>query len=235
MDIYTPSQPAVPMLLRLGLPARFLRVGLAMLMAGFCYWLAPPDFELVTSLLLGWDGFLVGILLLTWLTILQASTADIQRVARVLHPNRTWGLLLLVSFVGIATSLLAVTLLLRGLFTMDLEERLEHIMVSIVAVVGTWLMLHTLFALHYAHTYFCPERGVQPERQQGGLGFIGTPPTLYWDFVYFAFVIGMTAQTADVAVTSFRMRQMVLFHSMLSFGFNTAILALSINILAGLL
>ena len=235
MDVSTPAKPSVTALFQLGLPARMLRVGLALAIGGFCYWLSPTDFGLLTSLLLGWDGFLVGILLLTWRTILQASTADIRRVARQLHPNRTWGLLLLVTFIGVTISLFAVMLMLRRLSTMSLEERLEHIIVSVVAVAGTWLMLHTLFALHYAHTYFSPQRDVVPERVQGGLAFVGEAPTVYRDFVYFSFVIGMTAQTADVALTSFRMRQMVLFHSMLAFGFNTAILALSINILAGLL
>ncbi|MBF9237430.1 DUF1345 domain-containing protein [Hymenobacter sp. BT683] len=235
MDISPPARLSTPLLFRLGVPARLLRVGLAMVIGTFCYWVAPSDFELVTTLLLAWDGFLVGILMLTWATILQASTADIERVARVLHPNRTWGLLLLVTFVGVAISLLAVMLMLRRLFTMPLEERLEHILVSVVAIVGTWLMLHTLFALHYAHTYFKPLPGVEPERRQGGLNFVGAAPALYWDFVYFAFVVGTTAQTADVGVTSLRMRQLVLFHGIMAFGFNTAILALSINILAGVL
>lgn len=235
MDIATPARPPVAALFRLSLPARLLRVALAGGMAAFCYWLAPPDFELITALLLAWDGFLVSILLLTWLTILQARPVDIRRVARVLHPNRTWGLLVLVTFVGVTVSLLAVTLLLRRLNSLALEERLEHIAVSLVAVVGTWLMLHTLFALHYAHTYFSPEPGLLPERQQRGLQFAGAGPTVYWDFVYFAFVIGMTAQTADVGITSLRMRQLVLFHGMLAFGFNTAIVALIINILGGIL
>ncbi|GAB3320617.1 DUF1345 domain-containing protein [Hymenobacter humi] len=235
MEIHPPARPAIPALFRLGLPARFLRVALAVAAGSFCYWLAPPDFERITSLLLAWDGFLVSILLLTWLTILQASTADIERVARVLHPNRTWGLLLVVTFIGVAISLLAVMLMLRQLFTLPLEERLEHILVSAVAIVGTWLMLHTLFALHYAHMYFMPLLGAVPERRQGGLEFAGEAPAVYWDFVYFAFVVGTTAQTADVGVTTLRMRQLVLFHGIMSFGFNTAILALSINVLAGLL
>lgn len=73
MDISPLAKPSLPVLFRLGLPARLLRVALAVAAGGFCYWLAPPDFELITSLLLGWDGFLVSILLLTWLTILQAA------------------------------------------------------------------------------------------------------------------------------------------------------------------
>lgn len=69
----------------------------------------------------------------------------------------------------------------------------------------------------------------------GGLTFPGDPPTTYWDFAYFSFVIGMTAQTSDTGVTSLRTRRMVLVPGLLSFGFNTAVVALTINVLAGLI
>ena len=65
--------------------------------------------------------------------------------------------------------------------------------------------------------------------------FPGAPPASYWDFAYFAFVIGSTAQTADVGVSSTRMRRLVMLHGLLAFGFNTSIVALTINLLAGIL
>lgn len=84
---------------------------------------------------------------------------------------------------------------------MNHDERLKHVLVSVVAVTATWLLLHTLFALHYAHTYFSQEEGAGAVRERGGLQFGGAAPTSYWDFAYFPFVVGMTTQTADVTVT----------------------------------
>ena len=75
-----------------------------------------------------------------------------------MYPERTLVLLLTVTFVGTTTSLPAVVLLLRGLHQMTAEERVEHVLVSLVVVAGTWLLLHTLFALHYAHTYFSQQQ-----------------------------------------------------------------------------
>ena len=104
-----------------------------------------------------------------------------------------------------------------------------------VAIGSTWCLMHTLFALHYAHTYFSLHHGPRAEPGRTGLLFPGGEPTSYWDFAYFSFVIGMTAQTSDVVITSLRMRQLVLFHGLMAFVFNTTIVAITINILAGLL
>ncbi|WP_073105383.1 DUF1345 domain-containing protein [Hymenobacter daecheongensis] len=222
--------------MRPGLLARMLQLVLAAGVGSLCYQLAPLDFRLLTRLIMGWDGFVLSVLLLSWLTIFRSSTADMRRRALLMHPDRTWILLLTLTFIGTTISLLAVMLMLRGLHEMVQEERIEHILVSVAAVMTTWCLLHTLFALHYAHTYFHQQQqGLGAGHQSAGLVFSGDEPTSYWDFAYFAFVIGMTAQTSDVMLTSLRMRRLVLFHSMLAFGFNTAILALSINILSGVL
>lgn len=106
-----------------------------------------------------------------------------------------------------------------------------HVAVGAVAVLAAWLLVHTLFTLRYAHVFYGSGSG-QPA---GGLQFPGNEPEPdYLDFAYFAFVIGMTAQTADVAVTSRRMRRLALLHGLVAFGFNTAVVALAINGLAGL-
>jgi len=220
---------------RWGLQARLLQLLLAVGIAGVCYQLAPSDFNHLTRFLLAWDGFVMSVLLLSWATIFRTHIADMRHIVHSLHPNRTWPILLIAIFVGTTISMVAVLLLLHGIREMTAEERIEHILVSVVAVTSTWCLMHTLFALHYAHTYFSLLQGPTANARQTGLVFAGAPPTSYWDFVYFAFVIGMTAQTSDVAVTSLRMRQLVLFHSLLAFAFNTTLLALSINIISGLL
>ena len=235
ISIPNATSSTVPRLLGLSMPARILRLLLALGAATICYQLAPPDFRPLTRLMMAWDGFVLSILILSWLTIFRASLADIRRASLLMHPNRTWGILLALTFIGTTISLLAVVMMLRGLSKMPLEERIEHILVSLVGVTSTWCLMHTMFALHYAHTYFSKQQDPDPEGQQTGVVFAGAEPASYWDFAYFAFVVGMTAQTSDVVITTLQMRRLVLFHSILSFGFNTAIVALSINILSGLL
>lgn len=89
----------------------------------------------------------------------------------------------------------------------------------------SWVFIQTIFALHYAHEYYSERRG-----RGGGLHFPGDGKPNYWDFVYFAFGIGMAAQVADVAVTGKRLRRIVTIHSILSFFFNVTTIALTVSI-----
>lgn len=94
----------------------------------------------------------------------------------------------------------------------------------------SWLFTNTMFALHYAHTYYGDDRSRQP---LGGLDFPGREQPDYWDFAYFAMVIGMTFQVSDVQITDRRLRRIALVHSVAAFFFNVVIIALSVNIVAG--
>jgi len=99
---------------------------------------------------------------------------------------------------------------------------------AIVTIVLSWVMVHTAFALHYAHDFY---RGKKP----GGLQFPSGDAHVeadYWDFVYFSFVIGMTAQVSDVGITDRIIRRTATVHGIISFVFNTALLALMVNIAA---
>jgi uncharacterized membrane protein len=98
-----------------------------------------------------------------------------------------------------------------------------------VSIVLSWLFMNTMYALHYAHGYY-GDFGKQHE----GLEFPGTKQPDYWDFVYFAFVIGMCFQVSDVQITSHTLRRTALLHSVVAFFFNVFIIAISVNIAAGL-
>lgn len=213
--------------------AALQRLCLALAVGGLCWALLPADFHRGTRLVASWDGFCWTLLGLTWVTIARADTAHLRRVATSENPGRVW---LFVAVLGAAgASLLAVALLLRGVKALPADEQAEQVSVSVVAVAGAWLLLHTLFTLRYAHTYFREDPTASPPEQLGGLQFAGEPPTHYGDFAYFAFTIGMTAQTSDTGVTSLRMRQLTLLHGLLSFGFNTAIVALGVNVVSSIL
>jgi uncharacterized membrane protein len=102
------------------------------------------------------------------------------------------------------------------------------IAIAAASIVLSWAFLNTLFALHYAHGYY-GDYGKQHE----GLDFPGDDEPDYWDFAYFAVVIGMTFQVSDVQVTSRYLRRMVLIHGVIAFFFNVFIIAVSVNIVAG--
>jgi uncharacterized membrane protein len=94
----------------------------------------------------------------------------------------------------------------------------------------SWLLVQFIFALHYAHEFYAPGA----DQQRGGLAFPGNEAPDYWDFVHFAVVIGVAAQTADIAFTSKTLRRIGTVHSLVAFAFNTLVLALSINLAASL-
>ena len=101
-----------------------------------------------------------------------------------------------------------------------------------LAVVFSWTLTHSTFALHYAHHFYGdgPRPGNADDR--GGLAFPGSEPPNFFDFLYFSLVVGMTCQVSDVQVTSRPMRRLTLLHGVLAFFFNTVILALAVNLLA---
>jgi uncharacterized membrane protein len=102
---------------------------------------------------------------------------------------------------------------------------------AFLTVAGSWLFVQIIFALHYAHEYYGEGTG---GRRRGGLNFPDDDLPDYWDFLHFATIIGVAAQTADVAFTSKAMRRTGTVHGMVAFVFNTVVLALTINLLAGL-
>jgi len=105
----------------------------------------------------------------------------------------------------------------------------QAIGMAALSIVLSWLFMNTMYALHYAHGYY-GDFGKQHE----GLDFPGTKQPDYWDFVYFAFVIGMCFQVSDVQITSHTLRRTALLHSVVAFFFNVFIIAISVNIAAGL-
>src|SRR5207249_578612 len=107
-------------------------------------------------------------------------------------------------------------------------KRYTHIALSILAVICSWLLIYTAFAIRYAHIFYGPSKS-ETEKRAGGLLFPGTTEPDYLDFVYFSFVIGMTCQVSDVQISAGRLRRIALLHGILAFMFNTIILALSIN------
>jgi uncharacterized membrane protein len=203
----------------------------------------PNMLGLGTRSITAWDMGIVSLLLLTWSVILTAHPHQIQHRARTDDTNR---LIVAILVVGAASaSLMAVLFLLHiGKSLPPTEEALE-VALCAIAVVASWLVVHTTFCLRYAHHYYnalthsgSAHHTTPPDTEPkivAGLEFPDEQHPDYLDFAYFAFTIGMTAQTSDVQVNSRLMRRLTLVHGMLSFVFNTVVVALSVNIISQLL
>lgn len=108
-----------------------------------------------------------------------------------------------------------------------------YIPVAVAGILFSWGMVHTMYTMHYAHIYYDNDEDDE-NKHAGGLEFPSENCPDYLDFAYFAFVIGMTFQVSDVEISSRKIRRVVLFHGLLSFGLNTFVVALAINLIAGL-
>lgn len=110
----------------------------------------------------------------------------------------------------------------------DAAIRTGHLGLSILTIISAWFLMHTIFAIHYAHDFYL----ALEKHKHGGLAFPSTPNPTYPDFLYFSYIIGTSAQTADVSITRQPMRVLNTLHLLLAYGFNTTILAIAINVTA---
>jgi uncharacterized membrane protein len=207
------------------------RLWISLAIAGIVAILLPNWLYWTTRILCVWDVVMISFLALTWRLMIRATPEMMQRLALKEDEGR-W-------IISIAIAVAAcISLLAVGSIPHDKKAAtgilIMHVAISIATIVGSWLLVHTIFTQHYAHLYYQGDKTLA-ERQSSGLDFPGEIEPDYWDFLYFAFVIGMTGQVSDVNVTSRQMRIWSLFHGILSFFFNTTILAISINIVAGLI
>jgi uncharacterized membrane protein len=187
---------------------------------------ALTDWRLTTCVLGGWDLATVVYLALAFHMMARADVHGIrQRAAR----QDEGQLAILVLTVAAALASLAAIFALLGTSAGPHSGRQPlHLVLAALTIVLSWAFIHTIFALHYAHEYYDENGG-----RGGGMAFPGGDDAPdYWDFVYFAFVIGMTSQVSDVGVTSRRIRRTVAAHGVVSFVFNAALLALTVNIAA---
>lgn len=184
--------------------------------------------------LYAWIGFASTSLFFSWVTILVRHPGQIGRIAQ--EQDSSFWIIFLIVVTAAFISLFTILLLLYGLSSYSRTGLSLHIVLSMVAVMLSWLLIHTVFTIRYAHLYYTASgRKKDKDQQPGGLQFPGNEPPDFLDFAYFSFVLGMTFQVSDVSITSSYFRRLALFHGLLSFVYNTAIIALTINIISGLL
>ena len=200
-----------------GRPRTFAAIAIGII----AFFLLPTSLRPVTRLVLGWDTFAACYLVLVYIMMFRCGLAHIKRNAILQDDGRF--LILLVTALGAFASLAAI------IFELGASQRSGGgLILATVTIVLSWAAVHSAFALHYAHEFY---RGAKP----GGLQFPSGDQHVdadYWDFVYFSFIIGMTAQVSDVGITDKIIRRTATVHGIISFVFNTALLALMVNIAA---
>ena len=180
------------------------------------------------QVLVGWNAAVWGYLAFTAFSVWRADAGHVQRVAEAQAEGAFT--VLAVAIVASVAGLVGVVLELSAAKAAGAAGAWQHVAFALSTVLGSWLLLGTMFALAYASLYFRAPRS--PVLLFPGAA-AGSHPD-FGDFLYFAFTIAVALQTADVAVAGQRVRRWVLAQSLVSFGFNTAVLALSINMVAGL-
>ncbi len=186
-----------------------------------------PIDSLLPRLLAGWNAGGWLYLILVAVKMARAEADGIKREAEIERGSRL--AVLIVVTLGSLATLLALVEQLAALKTERGLGQTVGVIVSISTIFLSWLLIQTVFALYYAHEFHSESRsGVRGTG--GGLKFPDDTTPDYLDFLYFSFVVGTTAQTSDVAVCSRAMRRVVMIHGILSFFFNTAVIALAVNI-----
>jgi uncharacterized membrane protein len=197
--------------------------------AGCTFGRFSGEVQLVTV----WNSFALTAIVLAWVRIATSDALTAVRTAKLQDTGRAT--IFIFVTLGTVASLMAVATLLAKAKAFHGRVLTEHVLLAIGTVVCSWTLLHTIFTLHYAHVYYGRSDPALDDAGGTGLQFPNEQRPDFLDFAYFSFVIGMTFQVSDVQITSQAIRRLALVHGLLSFLFNTAILALAINLASGLL
>jgi len=185
----------------------------------------PHAWPAATRLLIGWDAGVALYLTLAYELMARSDMEQLRRRAKA-EDEGQFAILTLTVAAALA-SLAAIVLELGSASGHAAEQKHMSLALATLTIALSWAFIHTIFALHYAHEFYEEDGG-----KGAGLLFPGGGEPDYWDFVYFSFVIGMTSQVSDVGVTARAIRRTVMAHGIVSFFFNVALLALTVNIAA---
>jgi uncharacterized membrane protein len=187
------------------------------------------NIDLLTHVMIGWDTFSLCMIIMSWVTFFITTSKQIREQARI--QDQAASIIFILILISTTASFLAVLLLLVVKHSGN-ETHSWRLPIAIAGMIFSWFLIHTIFTLRYAHIYY-GDHPTTPDKYHGGLSFPDNATPEYIDFAYFSFVLGMTFQVSDVQITSKRFRKLALWHSLLSFGFNTIMIALTINVIAG--
>ncbi|MDJ1637755.1 hypothetical protein A6U85_21535 [Agrobacterium sp. 13-626] len=179
------------------------------------------------NMLIAWNATAIIYIVFSLYRMLTADARLIRK--RSADLDFSDALLLFLSIAAAVASIGGIALDLLGIKDAPPDVAFFRVAMAIVTILISWAFLHILFTIHYAHRFYGGSG-----KGEGLVFAVPVDEPIYWDFLYFSFTIGVASQTADIGVSSVSMRKLVLLHSILSFLFNTTILALAINVGASL-
>jgi uncharacterized membrane protein len=210
------------------------RVLISFVAAVIAFFCIHTKFSWPAVSLITWVAFALAIIITDWIIILNAHPKEIRKIAKLQDSSRFFIFLFVIA--SSVISLGAIMFLLKSSKGHSNANITGHILLAMGSVVVSWWLVHTLFTMRYAHMYYDEDTDDGEKTAVGGLEFPGkTTDPDYLDFVYFSFVVGMTFQVSDVEISDRAMRRLAWVHGLVSFAFNTAIVALSINIVSSMI
>lgn len=182
----------------------------------------PNDYYLTSRFLIGFDAGVALYLALVLVMILRSDPDRVRRESPLQDDGRV-----AIPIFTVAAGMMSLGAIVFWLRSASESETIQPGLLALLFLTTllSWLFIHVMFALHYAHEYYAEYRG-----QGGGMRFPGRRSPDYWDFIYFAFVIGTSTAVSDVAVTAGTIRKTVTAHGVVAFVFNVTMIALTVSI-----
>jgi len=190
------------------------------------FFLLPGSWGTLTRVLVSWNGGVT--LFLLWVSLWMRNCSAEQLYIKYKEEDETAVIILVTVICAALLSLVAIVLLLSTAKQVSGSAKVMHVGLAALTVVSSWLLVPTMFTLHYADEYYSATDEDRP------LLFPQTRRPLFWDFAYFSFTIAAACQTADVATANTSIRKVVLAQSLIAFIFNASILGFAVNVSAGL-
>ena len=190
------------------------------------YFLSPQSWPLVFRALVSWNGGVMLFLVLIYLWMRSLSAQQI--CSRFIEEDESAPVILTIVIIAALLSVVAIVALLSTAKEVSGAVRTAHFALAGLTVVNTWVLVPTMFALHYADMFYSAPAKDRP------LAFPNCDMPIFWDFAYFSFTISAACQTADVTTQHTSIRKLVTAHTVISFFFNASILGFAINVTAGL-
>jgi uncharacterized membrane protein len=207
----------------------FQRLFICIALAVIVYFLVQvKQIDGLSHVMLGWNTFSLSMIIMSWVSFFITDSKQIREQAKVQDPSRT--IIFIIIIISTLASFFAVLLLILSKGENDSTSSLR-IAVAVAGMLFSWFLIHTIFTLRYAHIFY-GDHETKPNTHAGGLEFPGDSKPEYLDFAYYSFVLGMTFQVSDVQITSKRLRSLAMLQGLLSFVFNTIMIALTINLIA---
>lgn len=192
--------------------------------------ITPLHISTVTLAIFCWDVFAIAMIGMMWLLFFTTTAKEQQGIVK--KQDDDIKVIFAIVLISVCISLVGTLLLIFSTGGSTFERELRTV-ITLIAICSSWILLHTIFTIRYAHLYHIPN-SIKTEDSVESINFPNSETPDYIDFAYFSFVIGMTFQVSDVTISSKKVRRFVLLHSLISFVFNTIIVALTVNTIASI-